>query len=123
MTGLILLRFTLAIIMFTHSFHRMNAGAVGDLGEFLNMNVFSPIGVLIAWSITVYELLGSLMLAAGWLVRPLSVGFIAMLSMGIMMIHFPNWFVVGAGENGMEYNVALIAGFLAVAFPNGSGKK
>ncbi len=87
------------------------------------MSIFSPIGVPVAWSLTIYELLGSLLLAVGWLVRPLSVGFIAMLIVGIAMVHFPNWFVVGAGKNGMEYSVALIAGFLAVAFPNSSSKK
>lgn len=123
MTGLIVLRLTLALIMFTHAVHRIKTGTVGDLGEFLNMSIFSPIGVPVAWSLTIYELLGSLLLAVGWLVRPLSVGFIAMLIVGIAMVHFPNWFVVGAGKNGMEYSVALIAGFLAVAFPNSSSKK
>jgi putative oxidoreductase len=116
-TGLVVLRLVLVFIMLTHSLHRMYAGTVGNFGEFLNAHNFNPLGVQIAWSITVFELIGALLLAFGLWQRVVSFGFIGMLFAGIIMVHAPRWFVVGAGSNGMEYSIALIAGFIAVAFP------
>jgi putative oxidoreductase len=40
--------------------------------------------------------------------------------MGIIMVHArEGWFVVGAGRNGVEFNVLLIAAFLTVRCPEG----
>ena len=40
----------------------------------------------------------------------------AIYAMGILLVHAPEgWFVVGAGRNGMEYSVLLIASLALVA--------
>jgi len=34
-----------------------------------------------------------------------------------VLVHYPDgWFVVGAGRNGMEYSMMLLAGLIAVAW-------
>ena len=60
--------------------------------------------------------MGSVALASGVLVRPLSLYFAAQLMMGILLVHrMDGWLVVGLGRNGMEYSVLLIAVLLALA--------
>jgi len=49
--------------------------------------------------------------------------FIVELTMGIILVHFPEgWFVVGAGRNGMEYSVLLIVCFVSVFFSTDKNK-
>jgi putative oxidoreductase len=80
-----------------------------------------PARQLLAWLITIVEIVGTPALAAGILVRPLSLYFAAQLAMGILLVHGPEgWFVVGLGGNGMEYSSLLIAVFLALAWASDS---
>ena len=42
---------------------------------------------------------------------------IGIIGLGMFLVHYPaGWFVVGAGRNGMEYSVLLLAGLIAVAW-------
>jgi putative oxidoreductase len=60
-------------------------------------------------------MVGSVLLFLGFLVRPVAVGFIVNLTMGIILVHrHSGWFVVGGGQNGMEYSVLLVAGMVAM---------
>jgi len=73
--------------------------------------------VVLAWFLTVMELVGGALLLAGRWMRELGIYFAAQLSMGIVLVHASEgWFVVGAGRNGVEYSVLLIVGLLAVAY-------
>ncbi len=66
------------------------------------------------------ELGGTIVLAAGRLVRPLALYFAAELLLGILLVHASEgWFVVGGGRNGVEYSVLLIAVLLALAWAAG----
>jgi len=66
-------------------------------------------------AITGLEILGTVLLALGRLVRPLVVVFAAVYATGIVLVHAPaGWFVVGLGRNGMEYSVLLIVALLCV---------
>ena len=48
--------------------------------------------------------------------RPFALLFIAIYTMGIVLIHaVEGWFVVGAGRNGMEYSLLLIGSLALVA--------
>jgi putative oxidoreductase len=78
-----------------------------------------------AWAVTIFEIAGGAALAAGFFVPVLAVVFAAELVAGIVLVHFrEGWFTVGAGRNGMEFSVVLIAAFLAVAFSHlGKGKR
>lgn len=115
---IVFLRFVVAALMFAHGFVRIYYGGVKPFGEFLTLQGF-PFGLVIAWSITSFEIIGSLLLAVGRFITPIACLFILELGTGIFLVHYKEgWFVVGLGRNGMEYSVLLIAvmGVLAVAY-------
>lgn len=110
------LRVVVALLLILHGGARLVLGIVDDFGGFLNQVGF-PFGVALAWAITLIEIAGGALLALGRWTRPLALFFAAELVMGIVLVHArEGWFVVGAGRNGMEYSVLLIAVLLAVAY-------
>lgn len=113
-TALIFLRVVLAILMFIHGAARISNGTVDDFGGFLGTQGF-PLGFYLAWGITIFELVGSVLLATGFYTWIIALIFAAQLSAGVAMVHWKQgWFVVGAGTGGVEYSVLLIASFLAI---------
>ena len=113
--SLTIVRIAVAATMIIHGAARMFLGIVGAFGNVLGQWGF-PAGHAIAWTITIVEIVGGLLLAAGFFVRPLCVWFGIQLLMGIYLIHWKaGWFTVGAGRNGMEFSVVLIACLLAIA--------
>jgi putative oxidoreductase len=111
------LRVTVATLIFIHGvFRASNEGAVPGFGGWLETQGF-PQGVYLAWAVTIYELIAPLFIIAGRFVTLACLGHVAILSLGAYLVHYPaGWFVVGAGRNGMEYSVLLIAVLLAVAW-------
>jgi putative oxidoreductase len=108
-------RVVVALIMFTHGVGRIYFGLVGGFGEFLSLNGF-PLGFYLAWAITIFEIVSSILIAVGFYVAPLAIIFILHLLCGIYMVHLKDgWFVVGAGRNGAEFSVLLIASFVTLA--------
>jgi putative oxidoreductase len=102
--------------MVIHGSYRLFAGGVVPFGEFLSAN-HMPAGVAVAWLLTVVEIVGGVLLAAGRFVRPLCCWFVLELLAGIALVHFrEGWFVVGGGRNGFEYSVLIIVCLLAVAY-------
>jgi putative oxidoreductase len=113
--GIIILRIAVALQMIIHGTTRLAIGGVEGFGGFLATNHI-PLGLVVAWAITISEIIGGLALAAGFFVMPLSCLFAFELLMGIALVHFKEgWFVVGAGRNGMEYSVVLIAALASTA--------
>ena len=113
--ALAIFRIVVALIMFTHGVGRIYFGLVGGFGEFLSLNGF-PFGFYLAWAITIFEIVGSILIAVGFYVAPLAIIFILHLLCGIYMVHLKDgWFVVGAGRNGAEFSVLLIASFITLA--------
>jgi putative oxidoreductase len=114
--ALLIIRTFLAATMLIHGVARIQAGAVEPFGGFLTAQGF-PLGFYIAWAITVFEIIGGIVLAAGYFVPVLALIFAAHLIAGIVLVHAENgWFVVGLGRNGMEYSAVLIISFLAVGY-------
>lgn len=114
--AIVIIRIFLAATMLVHGVARINAGGVAPFGEFLTISGF-PLGFYIAWAITIFEIVGGIVLAAGYFVPVISLIFALQLVMGIVLVHAKEgWFVVGLGRNGMEYSVLLIVSFLAVGF-------
>ena len=117
-TALVLIRVVLAALMFVHGSARISYGIVDDFGGFLGSHGI-PLGFFVAWGITLFEIIGSVLLAVGsytWLIALL---FAVELAVGVALVHWKEgWFVVGAGRNGMEYSALLITSFLAVAYAN-----
>ena len=107
--GLDLVRIVVALLLSVHSISRIIGGDVAGFGEFLGSIGF-PLGVALAWFITLSTLASSVALVVGRLVVPACICHIIVLVMGILLDHIHHgWFVVGGGTDGMEYSVLLIA--------------
>jgi putative oxidoreductase len=113
--GIVVLRVAVASVFVIHGIARTLNGTVGGFGGFLG-SWGVPAGATVAWAITVVEVAGGAALAAGYAVRWLSAWFILQIAMGIVMVHASSgWFVVGAGRNGVEYSVLIVACLFATA--------
>jgi putative oxidoreductase len=118
--GIIVLRVAVASVFLIHGIARTLNGTVGGFGEFLG-SWGIPAGAAVAWAITLVEITGGAALAAGYAVRWLSAWFILQIAMGIVMVHAAaGWFVVGAGRNGVEYSVLIVASLFATAMLDSS---
>ncbi|MBL8182902.1 MAG: DoxX family protein [Blastocatellia bacterium] len=114
--AIVFIRVVLSILMFIHGAARISNGTVGGFGEFLELQGF-PLGFYLAWAITLFELVGSVLLAVGLYSWIIAIVFAMHLTVGIVLVHWKDgWFVVGAGRNGIEYSVLLVLSFLAVAY-------
>ncbi len=112
-----LIRVACAGLMITHGSYRMvHAGNVAGFGGFLT-EAGIPMGNVIAWGITLFEVIGGLIFLAGVAIRPVATMFVIELTVGILLVHArEGWFVVGGGRNGMEYSVLLVTCMAAVAW-------
>lgn len=110
-----ILQVSISLMMTAHGCIRIYAGTVDDFGGFLTSKGF-PLGVTLAWGITVFEILGGPTLAFNYFKKWICAAFIIQLFMGIILVHAARgWFVVGYTVGGMEYSVLLILCFLLVA--------
>ena len=70
----------------------------------------------LAWGITVYELVGPVLLVARKFVAPIALVSAIQYACGIWLVHWQHgWFVVGSGRNGMEFSVLLIVSLIVLA--------
>jgi putative oxidoreductase len=110
-----LLRIAVSLFLVAHGVARVYLGTVNGFGEFLNSKGF-VIGGLLAWAITIFEVVGGIAMALNSFVRAIAAIFIIQLITGIVLVHAPQgWFVVGATLGGMEYSVLLIICLLVIA--------
>ncbi|HMO82487.1 MAG TPA: DoxX family protein [Pyrinomonadaceae bacterium] len=110
------IRVMLAAVMFIHGAARISNGTVGGFGEYLGSQGF-PLGFYLAWGITLFELVGSVLFAAGFYAWIIGLVFVVQLLVGVYLIHWnEGWFVVGSGRNGMELSFVLVVSFLAVSY-------
>ena len=110
------------MIFLSHSLHGIFTGNdVNNFGNgYLDKMGFAPFGVLIAWLLVLSQVATSVLLLINKSVKMASGINIAILVMGIVLVHFKEgWFVVGAGRNGMEFSVVLILILLTLIFPAG----
>ena len=120
-SALVLLRLVVATLLFIHGAARIANGTVDDFGGFLGSQGL-PLGFFAAWGVTIFELVGSVLLAVGFYTWIIALLFAAELAVGIALVHWKEgWFVVGAGRNGMEFSVLLIASLIAIAVANYKG--
>jgi putative oxidoreductase len=119
-----LLRLGVAIILLMHSIPGMFDGGINNFGKlYLDQIGFSPLGVPIAWAIKLSHMAAAICLLFEKYVKWASIVTIFILVMGIIMVHFrEGWFVVGGGQNGVEFNFLLIIVLLTIMFPNGLRK-
>lgn len=108
-TSFLLLRAAMGIIFITHGVARLVYGSVPDFGVFLDTQGL-PFGVLLAWGITIGEIVSGSLLAIGYKVKYCVLFHAVVIAAGIVLVHLPNgWFVVGHGSGGVEYSVLILA--------------
>jgi putative oxidoreductase len=113
--ALILLRIGVSVIMMAHGFQRLYYNTVDDFGVFLNAKGF-VIGYALAWTITLFELAGGLLLALGKFARWICLMWMIVITMGIILVHAQNgWFVVGPSTGGVEYSILLLLALITIA--------
>lgn len=112
---LMLLRLSVAFIFLAHAIIRVTGGTLVRFGEYLNNKGF-VYGTPLVWGLTVYEVLGGVLLAFGIFTKWLSAGFIGIITLGILIIHMENgWFVGEHGAGGCEYSFLLIIALMVIA--------
>jgi putative oxidoreductase len=110
-----LLRIVVAAMFIIHATVRIYANTINQFGGFLETNGF-PIGSTIVWLITIFEIVGGLVLMLGYFKKWIAIGFIIMLTIGIIIIHIgQGWFNGEFGTGGCEYSVTLIAALIVIA--------
>lgn len=118
---LTILRFAIVIIFLSHGMMRfyIENGVYGFGEMFLNRQVgLAPLGLPMAWTVTIMEFICSILLIMNKFVRPVCFWLMFKILMGIVLVHFKEgWFVVGAGRNGMEYSFLIICALITIAFP------
>jgi putative oxidoreductase len=113
--SLLLFRITLPLFFVAHAVTRIANGTIERFASFLSTKGFFATTAMV-WGITVYEIIGGIALAFGYYTKYLSLGFILMLIMGNIIIHYQNgWWVGEHGDGGMEYSCALILGLIVIA--------
>lgn len=111
-----MVRVTVAVLILIHGVFRLTQGGVEPFGAWLETQGF-PNGYAFAMAVTLYELAGPALILARRHVALACLGHIGILSLGLVLVHLPSgWFVVGAGRNGVEYSVLLIAALVAVTW-------
>jgi putative oxidoreductase len=117
---LIIFRIVVSLMLVAHGIMRLSAGTVNGFGGFLNSKGFM-IGIAIAWFFTIFEIVGGLLMAAGYFVKWIAAVFMVEIFMGIILVHAQHgWFVVGHSLNGVEFSVLLIFSLLLIAGSNRS---
>ncbi|MBX2914428.1 MAG: DoxX family protein [Cyclobacteriaceae bacterium] len=109
--ALIIIRMAAAANMLIHGIARIVNNGVTPFDGFLANFGLPPYS---AWAITLFEIVGAILLMLNRWVMPIGILFILQLLMGIILVHSrEGWFVVGAGRNGVEYSVLLIICFIS----------
>ena len=122
-TPTLVLRIALAAVFLMHGIPSIFTGAVNKFGNlYLNEAGFAPIGLPLAWMIKLSHVACAVLLILNRYIRVVALITIPILVAGIIMIHAAEgWFVVGAGRNGVEFNVVLISVLVYLAIVNKKG--
>ncbi len=122
-TPTLVLRITLAAVFLMHGLPSIFTGAVNNFGNlYLNEAGFAPIGLPLAWMIKLSHVACAVLLILNRYIRVAALITIPILVAGIIMIHAAEgWYVVGAGRNGVEFNVVLIGVLVYLAIINKKG--
>ena len=113
--SVIVLRFSMALIFLLHAVVRVLNGTMPRFAAYLTEKGM-PLGKAWVIAITVFEIAGSVLLLLNLFTRCVAAGFIFLLLMGIVLIHFgKGWFVGEHGSGGCEYSFILIVALLVIA--------
>jgi putative oxidoreductase len=109
------LRCSVALVFFLHALVRVINNSIPQFAGFLE-NTGLPFGKAIVIMITVFEIIGAVLLAIGRFTKWLAASFFVLLLIGVILIHIPNgWFVGEHGVGGVEYSFILMVALMVVA--------
>ena len=110
------LRIAVVAILAAHSIPGMFDNGVNNFGKmYLDTVGFAPFGIYVAWAVKLSHVANVIALIMDKYVIITSLITMAILVMGVFMVHLPHgWFVVGGGSNGVEFNILLIAVLAAI---------
>jgi putative oxidoreductase len=121
-TPTLVLRIALAAVFFMHGIPSFFTSGVNNLGSLLSKDGFGPVGLTLAWAIKLSHVACAVLLILNRYIRVVALLTIPILVAGIIMIHAADgWYVVGAGRNGVEFNVLLISVLAYLAIINKKG--
>ncbi|TRX30870.1 DoxX family protein [Flavobacterium sp. ZT3R18] len=113
--SILFLRICIPFIFVAHAGMRIANGTIERFAGFLSAKGFFATTFMV-WGITFYEIVGGIALAFGYYAKYLSLGFILMLIMGNIIIHYERgWWVGEHGDGGMEYSCVLILALIVIA--------
>jgi len=108
------LRMMMGIVFILHAGVRVYNNTLPGFGDFLNGKGF-PFGFYLAWAVTLFELLGGILMFFRFFVKIFCIGEMIILITGMITVHSENgWFVVGRSLNGIEYSIVLITILTAI---------
>lgn len=97
-----------------HATIRLADYSLPGFGKFLDGKGF-PAGFYLAWAVTLFELVGGMLMVLRRFVKIFCIGETIILITGIITVHSGiGWFVVGYTKGGMEYSVVLITILAAI---------
>jgi putative oxidoreductase len=130
--GLLVLRITLAVVLFAHGGNKLfglfGGPGIGDGGLTVTAAGFASLGLQPAFALAVIdaiiEVAGALLLAFGFLTRWAALAVFATMAVAIWKVHFAwgfflNWTGVADRGHGMEYAVVMAGAMLALALTGG----
>lgn len=108
--GLAIVRTAIALILIVHPIHGLiDPAGMHAFGEGLSADGF-PFGLALPWLIVLFQFTGCVGLIFNRYVVLSCIFNLIVLIVGVFYIHMSSgWFVVGAGRNGVEYSITLIA--------------
>jgi putative oxidoreductase len=107
----VLVRLIMGGMMFVHGLEKLTGGPAG-FGQFLGQ-LGVPAPALMAWVVTLLELVGGAMLVVGFLSRLVALLMTIELGTAIALATWPNGLIAAEGV-GYERDLAYIAGFIVV---------
>jgi len=113
--GQMILRIVIGLIFVAHGGAKLfGEGGPGSLAGFLGSEGI-PVPILAAWMITIFEFVGGMFLIVGLFVVPAAILLSVHMLMGIFLVHAQKGFwVVGPGQDGVEFSLLLIAGLISL---------
>ena len=113
--GQMILRIVIGLIFVAHGGAKLfGEGGPGSLAGFLGSEGI-PVPILAAWIITIFEFVGGMFLIVGLFVVPAAILLSVHMLMGIFLVHAQKGFwVVGPGQDGVEFSLLLIAGLISL---------
>jgi putative oxidoreductase len=111
----VVVRVIVGFMMFAHGVDKLSGGVAGvaGFGEFLS-SAGLPAGLLLAWFVTLLELVGGAMLILGLLSRVIAGLMTVELLVAIALVTGANGLISGEQGVGYERDLAYIAGFLVI---------